>query len=207
MTNRNENTRTTTSTTEEIPANTTALALTSEEAQALEEVCSFEADTIRESDCWESEEEAKAASATADLLVTICQRLNTTTGMMTVGGTLTITLAEAVAIADAVGDAGWVMGDTKADDAGSEEEAERSHAVANTAYSVRNNQLAEAITQLVALSVRVPEYETEGEEPPEWVWDTVFSSVCEMCGISTEADDCWLWDVLSGAVTDLVSEG
>lgn len=206
MTNRNENTRTST-TDQGILENTTALTLTSEEAQALEEVCSFEADTIRESDCWESEEEAKAANATADLLVTICQRLNTTTGMMTAGGTLTITLAEAVAIAEAVGDAGWVMGDTKADDAGSDEEAERSHAVASTAYSVRNNQLAEAITHLVAMSARVPEYEAEGEEPPEWVWDTVFSFVCEMCGISTESDDCWLWDTLSGAVTGLVSEG
>lgn len=206
MTNQNENTRTARMT-GEIPANTTALTLTGEEAQALEEVCSYETDTIRESDCWESEEEAKAANATADLLATICQRLNTTAGMMTAGGTLAITLAEAMAIAEAVGDAGWVMGDTKADDAGSDEEAERSHAVASTAYSVRNNQLAEAITQLVAASVRVPEYETEGEEPPEWVWDTVFSSVCEMCGISTEADNCWLWDTLSGAVTSLVSEG
>lgn len=123
------------------PDPTATLTITGEEAQALEEVCCCEADMCG-NDCLDED-----GIATANLLRAICQRLNTTEGMMTIGGTLEVTLAEAKAIANAIHGAGMAMAEVEEDCAMSKEEADRNHEVANTVFAI-HNKLTQAILLL-----------------------------------------------------------
>lgn len=125
-----------------LPTATVRVVLTADEASALMEVLEEEEATLATATA-DDDAEAKAMAATCCAISRVLDRMSGDGWR-----TLSVTLEEAKAIAEAVGDAGWVMGDVKADDAGSEEEAARSHAAAGTAYSVRNHQLAEAIAIL-----------------------------------------------------------
>lgn len=144
------------------PDPTATLTLSGEEAQVLEEVLSYETDTLDDAD-YETEEEAKELASRAAATRAITDRLNSTEGMMTTGGSLTVTLAEAIAIAEAVDDAGWCLSETKGDDVfegdwdEAVEEANRCRVVADTAYTIRNDKLSAAIIELVKPLDTLPE--------------------------------------------------